>query len=316
VNRPPAPYQMQPGEAWLHSNPADNPALFGQAIVFCGPNLMPGGFTWLAMKVTGPEGPTGPQGAPGPQGIPGPVGPDGTPGNLWHRSPVDPPIAGIGVPGDMVLILNHAVPDMPGNGNVYRVLLGGAYGLDGNIRGPVGPKGDQGDVGLGDLIPIVLRIDALEARVNRLEAVVTETLTADKVVPDEPADPNDPSQIVWSTVLPLGDHSATASMTFALDLGGDVAAANRIVTAWLEGIGAVVVSGNQAAQVTIHQALPVGSLTIGPVRMIVSGPGNAVVRVRADRIPAEGGVNLTGRALLKAATFASAKPGATGLVAR
>ena len=41
--RPPAPYQMKPGEAWLNVNPADNPALFGQAIVFCGPAVRQAG---------------------------------------------------------------------------------------------------------------------------------------------------------------------------------------------------------------------------------------------------------------------------------
>jgi hypothetical protein len=215
----------------------------------------------------------------------------------------------------MELVLSHSNPDMPGNGNVYRVILGGGYSLDGNLRGPAGPKGDQGDVGLADLIPIVNRIDALEARVVRLEAVATETLTVDKVVPDEPPSDDDPSTIVWSTVLQQGDHAATGTFTFALDKGTDVAVANRVVTAWIDGIGAVTVSGNRSGQITLHQALPFGSLTIGPVRMVVTGPGNAVVRVRADRIPDEGGVILTGRALLKAATLVG-RPGATGLVAR
>jgi hypothetical protein len=315
VNRPPAPYQMQPGEAWLHSNPADNPALLGQAIVYCGQNLMPGGFAWLAMKVTGPQGDQGPQGPQGAQGPVGIQGVQGIPGNLWHWSPVDPPIANIGVPGDMVLVLNHAVPDMPGNGNVYRVLLGGAYGLDGNLRGPIGPQGPPGDVSWGDLLPVVARLDALEARVARLEATITDELLLDKVVPDLPAE-GAPASIVWNKVLQQGDYAATATFTVELDKGADVTPTNRLVTVWFEGIGAVAVSGNRSGQVTLHQALPVQSLTIGPVRLVATGVGNALVYCRADNVPGEGSPPFAGRAVLKAATVTSGKAGASGLVAR
>jgi hypothetical protein len=317
ANRPPADYQMQPGEAWLHSNPADNPALLGQAIVYCGPNLMPGSFTWLAMKVTGPKGDQGDQGAQGPQGGQGPIGADGPPGNLWHWSPVDPPIQNIGVPGDMVLVLNHAVPDMPGNGNVYRVLLGGAYGLDGNLRGPVGPKGDQGDVGLADLIPIVNRLDALQARVDRLESFHLATITA-----DVPLDDNVDTLIGIPVVLPPNaDYLASAHLTFELV---NNAATPRVVTAWIEGLGPVAITGPASGQVTLHQALPFVTLDVGPVRASSSGPGNAMMYVRAT--PLAGGTQ-TGQVIVKAttSTFVGTPPvnppmvarlGATGLTAR
>jgi Collagen triple helix repeat (20 copies) len=312
TGKPAADYQMRVGEAVLMATPAD--AYLGQAIVFVGGS----GATpqaWIAMKVTGPEGAKGDQGDQGPQGVQGVGGPVGPPGNLWHWFPIDPPTPGIGVPGDMILVLNHATPDMPGNGNVYRVIIGGGYTLDGNLRGPVGPQGPPGDVSWGDLLPVVERLDALTARVDRLEFVATETLLVDKPVADEPASEAGSDVILWVTPIQQGDHVATATFTFALELAGDVAVSNRIVSVWVEGIGAVVVSGNQAGQVTLHQALPVGSLTIGPVRFLVTGPSSAVIKVRADRIPAEGGGNLTGRAMLKAATL-SAKAGATGLVAR
>jgi hypothetical protein len=312
----PSPYQMQTGEALDHQNAAE-PAAFDTVFVFTGSFTA---FGWTPITIKGEQGEQGDQGAQGPQGGQGPPGSTGPPGNLWHWSPVDPPIPGIGVAGDMVLVMNHAVPDMPGNGNVYRVQLGGAYGLDGNLRGPAGPQGPQGppgDVSWADLGAVVARIDALEARLARLEFVAAETLLADKPVADEPANENGADVILWVTPIQQGDHLATASFTFALEKGADVSAANRIVTAWIEPVGSdVTISGNRAGQVTLHQALPAGSITIGPMRLVVNGPTSVVCKLRADRIPDEGGVVLSGRAVLKAATFISGKAGATGLVAR
>jgi hypothetical protein len=312
--KPAADYQMKIGEAVLMATPGD--AYLGQAIVFVGGS----GATpqaWIAMKVTGPEGPQGDQGERGEQGPVGIQGVQGIPGNLWHWSPVDPPIANIGVPGDMVLVLNHAVPDMPGNGNVYRVLVGGSYGLDGNLRGPVGPKGDQGDVGMADLIPIVNRLDALQARVDRLESFQLITLASDMRLTDD-------ADTVVSTVVipPGGDSQGSAHLTFELNEAGATppgpgASMPKLVTAWIEAIGAVVLTGPASGQITLHQALPYGTLSVGPVRAIATGAGNVVLYVRVTDL---GGGAPRGNAVLKAATSAvgtaTAKPLATGLIAR
>jgi hypothetical protein len=319
VNRPPAPYQMKPGEAWLNSNPADNPALLGQAIVFTGPGLTPS-FTWIAMKVTGPPGATGPQGPEGLIGPTGPQGPQGLAGNLWHWSPVDPPLAGIGVPGDMVLVLNHAVPDMPGNGNVYRVLLGGTYGLDGNLRGPVGPQGPPGDVSWADIIPIVNRIDGIEARVGRLESFQFGVINADRVLAD-----NADTDLTTIVVTP-GDYAGSAHLTFELANGSPPNSETaRVVVAWIYGIGEAVVTGPASGQITLHQALPYGTLTLGPVRVSVppgGGGSNAVIAVRAVPLGTAG--PYSGSAVLKALTSvpggpslpAPARAGASGLIVR
>jgi hypothetical protein len=308
--KPAAPYQMKVGEAVLMATPGD--PYLGQAIVFTGGT----GATpqnWLAMKVTGPQGDQGDQGPQGIQGPQGPIGPDGLAGNLWHWYPIDPPTPGIGVPGDMILVLSPGSPDMPGNGNVYRVQLGGGYTLDGNIRGPAGPQGPPGEVQWADIIPIVARLDALTARVDRLESFQFGPVTSDRVLTDN-ADVD-----LTTIVIPAGTESAgSAHLTFELT---DPAAAARVIIAWIYGIGDTVITGPASGQITLHQALPYGTLGLGPVRASTpaGGVGNAVLAVRA--VPLGGGP-YTGSAVLKAATSAAGTPPATartqasGLIAR
>jgi hypothetical protein len=325
ANRPPANYQMQPGEAWLHSNPADNPALLGQAIVFCGPNLMPGGFTWLAMKVTGPQGDKGDQGDQGPQGVQGVGGPVGPPGNLWHWFPIDPPTPGIGVPGDMILILNHATPDMPGNGNVYRVIIGGGYTLDGNLRGPIGPQGPPGEVQWADIIPIVNRLDALQARVDRLESFHLATITADIPLDGLAGRPGDNVDVLIGVPVvlpPNAEYMANAHLTFELTGGTMIP---RVITAWIAGLGAVEISGPSSGQLVLHTALPYATLDLGPVRAVSTGLGNAMLYVRSTPMGSLGAT--PGYVVVKANTSTLdvipppadpmvPQPRATGLIAR
>jgi hypothetical protein len=265
------------------------------------------------MPVTGPKGDKGDQGDQGIQGPLGPTGPAGLAGNLWHWYPIDPPAPGIGVAGDCILVLSPGSSDMPGNGNVYRVLSSGGYTLDGNIRGPVGPKGDQGDVGLADLIPIVQRLDALQARVDRLESFHLATIGA-----DVPLDDNVDTLIGIPVVLPPNaEYLASAHLTVELT---NNAATPRLVTAWIAGLGPVEITGPGSGQITLHQALPYASLDIGPVRAASTGPGNAMLYVRSS--PTATGTQ-TGQVVVKATT--STVPGdvtgtpqlrATGLLAR
>ena len=138
--RPAVAYQMKPGEAWLDVNPADNPALFGQAIVWCGPAVRQTGLQWIAMTVTGPQGDQGVQGPQGPQGI---QGFSGLRGSLWWwsgQSPPQPPAILGAVAGDLILCLLPD-PEAPGHGDVYTVVNGTTATLAGNIRGPAGPPG-------------------------------------------------------------------------------------------------------------------------------------------------------------------------------
>jgi Collagen triple helix repeat (20 copies) len=306
--KPAAPYQMGVGEAVLIANPADTLYL-GQAIVFTG-NTGATPQPWIAMKVTGPQGDQGDQGNQGPRGDQGAQGPVGPPGNLWHWYPVDPPTPGIGVPGDMILVLPHGGPDIPGSGNVYRVMLDGGYSLDGNIRGPAGPQGPPGDVSWGDLLPVVQRLDALTARVDRLESFQLQTRTSDLPLVD------DIDTALATVVLPPGEYQAAAHLTFEMT-GVEAGAANRLVVAWIDGLGGAVVTGPGAGQAFLHQALPYASLDIGPVRVTQpDGPnGNAVLYVRS--MPMSGG---PGTAVVKASTSvvgsATPHPNATGLIAR
>jgi hypothetical protein len=313
-SRPAAPYQMKPGEAWLDMNPADT-QYYRQAIVFVGAGVSPA--AWIPMSVTGPQGELGPAGPQGGQGPQGGIGPAGAPGNLWHWYLVDPPTPGIGVPGDCILILNPASPDMPGNGNVYRVLPGGAYAYDGNLRGPVGPKGDQGDVSWADLGAVVARLDALQARVDRLESFQLATITADIPLNQGPTGPRDDFDVIVGNVVlpPGGDASGSAHLTLEL-VGGT--ASTRMITAWIEPIGAVVLTGPGSGQLTLHQQLPYGTLSIGPVRAVSTGPGNVLLYVRSTVIPGQGAPS--GHVVIKASTSvlaaAEAHPRATGVIAR
>ena len=307
-NKPPADYQMKTGEAVLMVKPGD--LYEGQAIVWVGSS----GATpqpWIAMKVTGPQGDQGPQGAQGVQGPVGIQGVQGIPGSTWWWSPIAPPLPNTGAEGDKILCL-LVNPDAPGHGDVYTVLPSGAYNRDGNIRGPAGPQGEPGEVQWVDVFPIVQRIDALEGRVNRLESFQLATLNNDMVLTD------DTDVLVSTVVMPaLGDSQGSAHLTF--ELPSDIAPVTRLIVAWIEGIGTVTVTGPASGQLTLHQALPYGTLSIGPVRAVNSGvAGNVVLYVRVTPIGA--GPAPTDKAVLKAATSvvgtATAKPLATGLIAR
>jgi hypothetical protein len=198
----------------------------------------------------------------------------------------------------------------------------GPVGIQG-VQGPPGPQGEQGeqgppgDVSMADLIPIVARIDALQARVDRLESFQLATLPNDMRLDD------DVDTIVTTVVIPAGgDSQGSAHLTFELNEAGATppgpgASMPKLITAWIEELGAVVLTGPASGQITLHQALPYGTLSIGPVRAVGTGAGNAVLKVRVTDL---GGGAPRGNAVLKAATSAvgsaTAKPRATGLIAR
>jgi hypothetical protein len=189
--------------------------------------------------------------------------------------------------------------------------IAGSVGPEGpeGPQGPAGPQGPPGDVSWADLFPIVARIDALDARVARLESFQLVTLTSDKVLADNS------DEVVGTVVLPTGDSMGSAHLTFQLDT--DAAATPRLVVAWIGVAGPVLLDGPASGQITLHSALPYGTLSLGPVRATNTGAGNAVLYVRVTDI--SGGAP-RGAAVLKAATSAvgtaTAKPQATGLIAR
>jgi hypothetical protein len=158
----------------------------------------------------------------------------------------------------------------------------------------------------------VQRIDALELRVNRLESFQIATLANDMILAD------DTDVMISTVVMPaLGDSQGSAHLTF--ELPPDIAPVSRLIVAWIEAIGTVTVSGPASGQLTLHQALPYGTLSLGPVRAVNAGAaGNLVLYVRVTPIGA--GPSPTDRAVLKAATSvlgaATAKPLASGLIAR
>jgi hypothetical protein len=293
----PNPYQMKVGEGLDHQNP-DDPTGHGYVFVFTG------GFTsygWTPITIKGDQGDQGER------------------GSLWHWSLIAPPVPELigAAPGDMILCLLPN-PDAPGHGDVYTVLSTGDINLDGNIRGPAGPQGVPGEVQWADIIPIVARIDGLEARVAKLESFQLVNLNSDLVMDGQSGRPGDDQDWVLGTVvLPNGDSSGSAHMTFEL-AGPPASTLPRLVVAWIDVSGPVILSGPASGQLTLHQALPYGTLSIGPVRATNTGVGNIVLRVRTTVIG--GGAPNPGWVVVKAATSVlgetTAKPQASGLIAR
>ena len=84
----------------------------------------------------------------------------------------------------------------------------------------------------------------------------------------------------------------------------------------MEPAVAAPVTGNRAAQVTVHSALPCQSVSLGPARFDFTGAiNNVVIRGRIDDPPSGGG-GLPGTVRVLATTSAPAsKPGAGAIVA-
>ena len=95
---------------------------------------------WHEMNEDGAAGAPGVPGLPGAAGADGADGADGaagSPGSVWY-SGAGAPAVGLGINGDYYLNTS--------NGDVY-AKAGGAWGLDGNIRGAQGLQGIQGNPG-------------------------------------------------------------------------------------------------------------------------------------------------------------------------
>lgn len=102
------------------------------------------GSSWLNLgPIRGPVGPagaTGATGAPGPAGVDGVDGSDGidgADGAMWYSGGTAP-LAGLGVDGDLFLLLT--------NGDLYQKIAGEWTVID-NLMGPQGPAGTNGTNG-------------------------------------------------------------------------------------------------------------------------------------------------------------------------
>ena len=299
---------MLVGQGWHDQNPADA-GLFGQVLIYIGQTTSPS--PWLAARITGPQGDPGDPGAQGPGG---PTGATGADGSAWIISTVFPPDIGIGRVGDRVLIL-LADPEAFGHGNIYDIQPGPVFAYGGNIRGPagpVGPQGPPGDVSWVDLFPIVARIDALQARVDKLESFQLVTMPA-----DIPAADMADTTINTVVIPPNSEAQGSAHLSFELT---DTAGAPRLVTAWIESLGSMTITGPSAGQITLHSALPYGTISIGPLRAVVGDTAaNLVLKVRSD--PFGGGSGPSGGVIVKASTSVvpgggGSKPRASGIIAR
>jgi hypothetical protein len=313
IGRPPNAYQMQVGQGFLCEAPTD--PYRGRAVVYIGQATSAA--PWIGMEVTGPKGDQGEQGPKGDQGDQGGPGLDGKDGSEWLWSPIAPPITPMGKAGDFIIcLIPGGTAATPGHGDVYQVIsptnlarIGSILGPAGPV-GPEGPQGPPGDVSWADVIPIVQRIDALEARVVKLEGFNLQTLTTDAPLTD------DQDRILANVPLQPGEYMATAHLTFELT---SPTATPRMVTAWIEPYFDAVVTGPSSGQLTLHQALPYASMSLGAVRIVVAtgGTGSAVLVARSTPI---GGPPVNGQVVVKASTAVlgsqEAKPRATGLIAR
>ena len=160
-----------------------------------------------------------------------------------------------------------------------------------------------------DLFPIVARIDALQARVDKLESFQLVTMPADIPAPDSV------DTVITTIVIPANSEAqGSAHLSFELT---DTSGSPRLVTAWIESLGNITITGPSAGQITLHPQLPTTRSSIGPVRAVVGdSAANLVLKVRSDlrRRPGAGGV------VVKAATSivpggGGAKPRASGLIA-
>ena len=160
-----------------------------------------------------------------------------------------------------------------------------------------------------DLLPVVQRIDGLEARVNRLESFQLQVLGSDRTLADS-------TDVIIATVgLTEGDYLGSGHLTFELT---NPAATGRLLTVWVATIGGAVITGPSSAQLSLHQALPYASVAVGPFKLLVAGaPGNAVLYARSTPL---GGAPV-GEVVVKASTSTTigvtdSHPNASGIIAR
>ncbi len=246
--RPSTPYQMKVGESLQAQNPSE-PNAMGQLFCFVGQTMT--STPWISL------GPV--RGEEGQQGAQGPVGPPGADGEVTN--------AELDVRLGAYLLKS-------GGGMSGRLYLGPAL-YPPQLDDESAPKRyvDAGDSSLmGELIALTNRVSALE---SALSSVRLQELASDRTIT------NDGQDTAVATVnIPVGRASVSAKCCVEL-LGGS--SAGRIVTAWIEALGPATVQGPRSAQTTLHQALPVDSLVVGPALFDVTGVANAVLYVRLIR---------------------------------
>lgn len=276
--------QLQPGEGIMFAGAA-NEAVASIAYVFSG--RLASTAEWIAFNLRGEAGPQGDRGDTGIQGTPGTPGAPGEDGGQWLWYPSGGPPEPMGKNLDMILCL-APVGAPPGHGDVYQ-MVGAVPQRLGSIFGPKGDKGDRGDPGpAGPPGSFIVR---------------PFEQTSDRPIGDE-------TDVVLGTIpLPAGTYLVSGQVT--VDLTGSAATA-RVVTAWVYGVGPTVVDGPRASHITVHQALPMGTVMVGPCRFTCTGSGNAVFAVRSDLAPNSGGPS--GSITVLRATE-SGQQGATGMVA-
>jgi hypothetical protein len=249
----------------------------------------------------GPQGEEGPQGATGeqgPQGIQGATGPQGPQGNPGEVTNADLQV-------QLAQYLNRAGGSMTGP-----IFLG--PGFMPTIDDQASPKRYVDDQDLILYQVLHEEVALLNSRLQRIETALGKlhTLTQEKVTDTDLVNEGQ-DYALFSQPVPIGEHTVTCSISAELDAPQTV---SKVLTVWMVPAppGQPFI-GNRAAQITLHQALPYGTLSVGPCRFTINQVSSVAVYARFNQTPgATGG----GFVRVKAETsIAPTRPGATAVTA-
>lgn len=267
----------------------------------------------------GEQGPPGDPGDPGEKGDPGDPGPPGSPGTVpdVDKAYVDAadalrlPLAGGTMTGPLKLgWLAAPDDDSPVPRNFMEFTLGSYLPKAGGAMTGALFLGPGFVPTVDDMAAPKSYVDALAARIKAIEDALAsyrfQELNADRIINVDGRD-----ELIVNMVVPVGHHLISGRVSVEL-LGST--SAGRVVTLWIAPLGPVTISGSRAAQATVHQALPIASLGVGPARVDVTGPGNALLYVRVDPVPGQSG-GYDGVAVKASTSVDPVQPGASALIA-
>jgi len=278
----------------------------------------------------GPQGPLGPVGDRGPQGFQGPPGPESTvPGPPGPQGPQGADSTVPGPPGEQGLQGPPGVQGPPGEvtqSELETQLAQYVARSGGSMTGPLflgptftptiddqaSPKKYVDDQDLTLYQVLHEEVALLTNRVTRIETALgrLHTLTQEKVTDTDLLNEGQ-DYALFSQPVPIGEHTVTCQVSAETDSPSTI---SKVLTVWMvPAPSGQPFVGNRAAQLTLHQALPFGTVTVGPCRFTINQVSSVAVYARFNQTPgATGG----GFVRVKAETSVTpSRPGATAITA-